>query len=709
MVKKKKNNSTITMLLLLSLLVIWLYASENTQEKEVYKTSEIVNMFADGEVVEYTLDLGNGNLTLSIDGQTEPIEYRVINIEAFMEQINPHVEKYDIENTTPMTYDWVRSSGFLDYADLIISAVMLLGLFAFGYFMFAQTRGGGRGAVAVGKVKSKELPDIAKRKTFEDVAGIDEEKEELKEVVDFLKNPSKYDSLGARIPKGVLLAGPPGTGKTLLAKATAGEAGVPFFSMSGSEFIELYVGVGASRVRDLFKEAKKNSPSIIFIDEIDAVGRKRGGMAGGGGQDEREQTLNQILVEMDGFDMNEGVIVMASTNRVDVLDSALLRPGRFDRQVFVGLPDVKGREEILRVHVQGKPLAPSVELKYVAKATPGFTGADLENLINEAALMAAKKNRKAITQEDIEEATIKVIAGPEKRSKVVTPAEKNLVSYHEAGHAVATYYSPTADPVQEISIIPRGMAGGYTLSMPETDSSYTTKTQMFDQIVTLLGGRCAEKIILGDISTGASNDLERVTAIAKAMVTKYGFSDKIGNIVYDNRSNSTYGIESRTYSENVAGEIDEEIKLIVEEGYDKCMKILSEHIDQLHKVANELMETEKITGARFKAMMSGEAELEGENKEKAQEKPKRKTATKKTAEKTVEENPAQEKPKRKTTAKKPAEKTTKTTATQKSAEEKVVEEKPKRRTTAKKPATQTAKKAKEELDTQDKRTEEENS
>ncbi len=613
MLKQKKNGSSITILLIIGALLLVTYMFSNTEAVEGYKTSEVVDLFKAGSVEEYELDFGNGNLTVYLkegvpnkvnpepivnkDGEEENIlTYKVTNVVLFLDRIS----EYDDD----VVYDWSVTTDPMTTFNTIMTLFMIVALVGVVVFFYTQTKGGSKGGVSIGRIKTKEL-DPNNRKTFKDVAGVDEEKGELEEIVDFLKNPKKYDSLGARIPKGVLLAGPPGTGKTLLAKATAGEAGVPFFSISGSEFMEMYVGVGASRVRDLFDKAKKNAPSIIFIDEIDAVGRQRGSGIGGG-HDEREQTLNQLLVEMDGFGLNAGVIVMASTNRADILDKALLRPGRFDRQVYVGAPDVKGREEILKVHTAGKPMAPDVELSYVAKSTPGFTGADLENLINEAALMAAKKNKKAITQAEIEEATIKVIAGPEKRSKVVTEKEKILVSYHEAGHAVATYYSETADPVTEISIIPRGMAGGYTLSMPETDSSYTTKTQMKDNIVTLLGGRIAEQIILGDISTGASNDLERVTATAKAMVKRYGFSEKLGTVVYGNNQGYAYGAgDTKDYSEAIATEIDEEIRDIINEGYSTCTNILKDNIDKLHEVANELMVTEKINAKRFIELMEG--------------------------------------------------------------------------------------------------------
>ncbi len=447
------------------------------------------------------------------------------------------------------------------------------------------------------------------------MAGADEEKEELVEIVDFLKAPSKFNTLGARIPKGVLLMGPPGTGKTLIARAVAGEAGVPFFSISGSDFVEMFVGVGASRVRDLFEQAKKEAPSIVFIDEIDAVGRHRG--AGlGGGHDEREQTLNQLLVEMDGFGANSGVIVIAATNRYDILDPALLRPGRFDRRIVVNTPDVRGREDILKVHTRNKPLAPDVNLSVIAKTTAGFTGADLENLCNEAALLAARRGKHAITMLEIEEATIKVVVGPEKRSRVISEKSKRITAYHEAGHAIISNFCPTQDPVHQISIIPRGMAGGFTMSLPTEDKSYVLKNDMLEEIVVLLGGRVAEKLVLDDISTGASNDLERATKIAKAMITRYGFSENLGPVVYGHAQEEVFlGRDfnnARDYSEAVASEIDTEMRKIIDIAYKRAKVILGEHMEKLHELARYLLACEKMDGPDFKRFMSDELDVDAE-------------------------------------------------------------------------------------------------
>ena len=482
--------------------------------------------------------------------------------------------------------------------------------FALGqlFMRYMGSKLGGGNAMSFGKSNAKVYVEAQTGKSFADVAGQDEAKEALMELVDFLHNPAKYQAIGANMPKGALLVGPPGTGKTLLAKAVAGEAKVPFFSISGSEFIEMFVGMGAARVRDLFKQAQEKAPCIVFIDEIDAVGRQRG--AGlGGGHDEREQTLNQLLVEMDGFEANDGVIVMAATNRADILDKALLRPGRFDRQVYVGLPDVKGREEILKVHTKNKPLAPDVSLRVIAQRTAGFAGADLENLVNEAALLAARRSRKAITMEDIEEASMKVMAGPEKKSRVVTAEEKKLTAYHEAGHAVAGFYCKHHPRVHEITIIPRGQAGGYTMYLPEKDRSYVTKGEMFEDIVSSLGGRVAEQLILEDISTGASNDLQQATNIARQMITKYGFSERLGPVVYGTSQEETFlgrdFTQGKGYSESTAAEIDGEMRDIIDEAYETCRRTLTEHIDQLHALAQALMEREKLNEQEFNTVMAG--------------------------------------------------------------------------------------------------------
>ena len=562
----------------------------------------------------------NGGGLFGFGSQTQQTQekvyvYKVPNVSLFVEAVEPLVLKYNEEHPDDrisFTYKEIRDYSFLWS---FLPTLLLIGVMIFFWvYMMKQANGGGKMS-QFGKTQLKNTSAQAKKTTFAEVAGCDEEKEELSEIVEFLKNPKKFNELGARIPKGVLLMGPPGTGKTLLARAVAGEAAVPFFSSSGSDFVEMFVGVGASRVRDLFDQAKKNSPSIIFIDEIDAVGRHRG--AGlGGGHDEREQTLNQLLVEMDGFGANEGVIVIAATNRRDILDPALLRPGRFDREIVVNYPDVKGREEILKVHSRNKPLGFDVDLGVIAKSTAGFTGADLENLMNEAALLAARKGRKAITEADIEEATIKVVAGPEKKSKVITEKERKLTAYHEAGHAVATFYCETQSPVHQISIIPRGMAGGFTMSLPEEDRSYRRKNEMKEEIVTLLSGRVAEKLVLDDISTGASNDIERATGIARSMVTKYGFSEKLGPIMYGQGDHEVFlGLEygqERNYSENVAAEIDAEVREIIDTAYEKSKDILSAHMDQLDLVAKYLIVHEKVDGDTFKKLMTGEMQYDAD-------------------------------------------------------------------------------------------------
>ena len=603
-----------TFLLLMLMAVLMFSSMRQTPVTEKY--SDVLGYFQRQEVKEYTLDLGTGELKMTFQDDTTK-DYKVPNVVLFLDDISSDkpdgtksfVRQYnEAHPDAPMVYDHFPIKQTPWWVSLLPTLVLVGLLVFFYYMMMKQARGGGTcGVMSFGKAKPR-APEEGPKVTFQDVAGADEEKEELVEIVEFLKNPSKFNSLGARIPKGVLLMGPPGTGKTLLAKAVAGEAGVPFFSISGSDFVEMFVGVGASRVRDLFEQAKKNAPSIVFIDEIDAVGRHRG--AGlGGGHDEREQTLNQLLVEMDGFGTNTGVIIIAATNRRDILDPALLRPGRFDRQIAVGYPDIKGREAILRVHTKNKPIAPDVNLHTIAASTVGFTGADLENLANEAALLAAKKNLRAITMTEIEEATIKVIAGPEKKSRVVTEKDKKLTAYHEAGHAVCTYYLPTQDPVHQISIIPRGMAGGYTLSLPGEDKSYMTKREMNEEIVTLLGGRVAEKLVLEDISTGASNDIERATKVARNMIMRYGFSEKLGPIVYGHDENEIFlgrdFSSTPSYSENVAAEIDAEIREIIDTAFERAVEILTEHMDQLHQVAQYLFEHEKMEEDQFAAMMEG--------------------------------------------------------------------------------------------------------
>ncbi len=609
--QKKRIGSIV---LLLAVVIVLLFMSTMfmrmmTQPEKSYTYSEIVYLFEDQKVEEFSMDVGSGEMTLKVAGEGKTITYRVAAPAYFLEQVLPMIDEYnEAHPDARLEYNLIPATDNSWLWSVVPYLVLIAGMCVLWYFMFKQANGGAKMG-QFGKANMKTPAQSGKKTTFADVAGADEEKEELAEIVEFLKSPKKFNELGARIPKGVLLVGPPGTGKTLLARAVAGEAGVPFFSISGSDFVEMFVGVGASRVRDLFEQAKKNAPSIIFIDEIDAVGRHRG--AGlGGGHDEREQTLNQLLVEMDGFGANEGVIVIAATNRRDILDPALLRPGRFDRQVVVNYPDVKGREEILKVHARNKPLGFDVDLSVVAKSTAGFTGADLENLLNEAALLAARKGRKAIIEQDIEDATIKVVAGPEKRSKVVSEKEKKLTAYHEAGHAIATFYSDTQDPVHEVSIIPRGMAGGYTLSLPEHDKSYMSRKEMREEIVTLLGGRVAESLVLDDISTGASNDLERATKLAKSMVTRYGFSEKLGPVVYGQDDGEPFlGRDFnhiRDYSENVAAEIDNEVREIIDTGYETVKEILTAHMDQLHLVAKYLMDKEKIDGATFEKLMKGE-------------------------------------------------------------------------------------------------------
>lgn len=626
--------------ILIILAVAMLYGSRQT---ETPKTSELVRYFAEDMVDSYTINYGSGAIEITLkegesaivskENSTSPtkvvetttpaettpsgssvsgkkakqvvVKGQLADINWFLKEIEPYKASPDEAN-----YNHVRASDnslLMELIPTILLTVLFIGAWI---FIMRKMSAGGLGGKEMnfGKAKIKNTNDEKRKTTFDDVAGADEEKEELAEVVEFLKAPDKYNKLGARIPKGVLLVGPPGTGKTLLARAVAGEAGVPFFSISGSDFVEMFVGVGASRVRDLFDQAKKNSPCIIFIDEIDAVGRQRG--AGlGGGNDEREQTLNQLLVEMDGFGANEGVILIAATNRPDVLDPALMRPGRFDRQVIVSYPDVNGREAILKVHARKKPLAPDVKLKTIAKTTAGFTGADLENLLNEAALLAARKNKKAITMQEIEEATVKVVVGAEKKSKVMSDKEKKLTAYHEAGHAILFDKLETQDPVHEISIIPRGMAGGYTMPLPSEDKSYNSKNEMLEDIVVCLGGRVAEALILDDISTGASNDIEKATKTARSMVTKYGMTKELGCICYGTDNSAVFlGRDmgrTQDYSEATAAKIDELVLKIVNEAYDKAENILSENIDKLHEIAAYLIKHEKMGSEDFEAVMNG--------------------------------------------------------------------------------------------------------
>ena len=605
----------------IAILVIFsLTSSPGKPDKDIY--SDLILKIQQGEVTELSVVDDVATATLN-DGTVMEVEvpgYWVLKEDAGVAMQNQISEgKLKVDTPLPYSPPWWLT---------LLPTLGLIVVFIIFWFVFMQQAGGGgggRGMMNFGKSKARVTTDGKTNKTFEDVAGADEEKEELQEIVEFLKTPDRFRKLGARIPKGVLLVGPPGTGKTLLAKAVAGEAGVPFFSISGSDFVEMFVGVGASRVRDLFETAKKNAPCIIFIDEIDAVGRQRG--AGlGGGHDEREQTLNQLLVEMDGFGVNEGVIIVAATNRPDILDPALLRPGRFDRQVVVDNPDIIGREEIMKVHAKGKPLAADVDLSVLAKTTIGFSGADIENLMNEAALLAARQNNTEITMANLEESIMKVVAGPEKKSKKVTEREKRLTAFHEAGHAVAAKALPTQNRVHQVSIIPRGRAGGYTLSLPKDDSCYNSKTEMVEEIVVLLGGRVAEQLVLDDISTGASNDIQRATNIAKAMVTKYGMSEKLGARTFGTQNEEVflgrdYG-HTADYSQETAARIDEEIKSIIDGCYKRCTEILTEQMDKLTKVANLLLEKEKIEGDEFDALFTEalpEAEPVAEEPENSEE------------------------------------------------------------------------------------------
>ena len=623
--QSNKFKGIIIYFLVIFLLIFGLVSVLNMADRTGQKTtpySQVISEFDNLNVTEYILDLGSGDLAYKLKGDGDEYRtYSVPNVNIFLNDINTGYTETGELATYRVRYNEVNEVKLVeDYIPIadntfltsILPYLLLIGIMIIFTVVIMRSSAGG------GKMSNFSKANIrqqsGKKVTFNDVAGADEEKQELIEIVDFLKNPGKYREIGARVPKGVLLVGPPGTGKTLLAKVVAGEAGAPFFSISGSDFVEMFVGVGASRVRDLFDQAKKHTPSIIFIDEIDAVGRRRG--AGlGGGHDEREQTLIQLLVEMDGFTENENIIVMAATNRRDILDPALLRPGRFDRQITVNYPDIKGREEILKVHTRNKNIGPDVDLKTIAATTAGFTGADLENLVNEAALLAARENRKAVTRKDIEEATIKVVAGPEKKSRVIDEEDKRITAYHEAGHAVVTMFCPTQDKVHHVSIIPRGMAAGFTMHLPENDNRHVSRTRMKEQIVVLLGGRAAEKIVLDDICTGASNDIERATNVARDMVTRYGFSEKLGTIMYGQDNDEVFlgrdYSHGRNYSENIAAQIDDEVRAFVEEGMERAESILNEHRDLLEKCAQYLIKHEKIDGPAFYDLMEGRMDLDG--------------------------------------------------------------------------------------------------
>lgn len=598
----KNGIKTLAMWLIIGVIIIVLLTSimDNSEKRMPY--SDLITNIENGTVTKIEIEAGGDRAYVDLKGENVSKEVNIPNLESFMNYAQDSLKAGNFELTEK------SQSIFITVLSLLSPFGIVIIFLVFWFLIMNTNNQGGNKTMSFGKSKARMTNAAERAKiTFDDVAGVDEEKEELEEIVEFLKTPKKFTDMGARIPKGVLLVGPPGTGKTLLAKAVAGEAGVPFFIISGSEFVEMFVGVGASRVRDLFEQAKKNAPCIIFIDEIDAVGRQRG--AGlGGGHDEREQTLNQLLVEMDGFGSNEGVIVLAATNRPDVLDKALLRPGRFDRQIVVSAPDVKAREQILEVHSRKKRIAEDVDLKTIAKNTSGFSGADLENVLNEAALLAARRNQKEIGMQDIEDAMVKVTMGPEKKTRVRSEKENKLVAYHEAGHAVVSRFLPTQDAVHQISIVPRGMAGGYTMYRPTEDKSFMSKTEMEENIISLLGGRVAEKLILDDISTGASNDIERATAIARAMVTQYGMSEKIGTITLGSSQGEVFLgrdlAQAKEYSEETAAIIDEEVKKIIDQAYKKALEILKTHIDKLHSVAGVLLDKEKIDGEEFDEIFS---------------------------------------------------------------------------------------------------------
>ena len=619
---KKNLRNTILVILIPILIFVCIFAVINvnkTVDKQNY--SAIVEKFYANEISEFELNITSRELTYKQRSDNKTYKYTVPDSQIFYNDINDYLVEHNktAEKKEKIEYNYLpgnEGSWIVSFLPTLLTIALLVFFFIFMSKRMGKMMGGDS-TMGFGKVKAKKLTDDGRKTMFTDVAGADEEKAELEELVEFLKNPKKFNDMGARIPKGVLLVGPPGTGKTLLARAVAGEAGVPFFSISGSDFVEMFVGVGASRVRDLFDQAKKNSPAIIFIDEIDAVGRQRG--AGlGGGHDEREQTLNQLLVEMDGFGVNQGVIIIAATNRPDILDKALLRPGRFDRQITVNYPDVKGREEILKVHARGKPLGPDVSLETIAKATAGFTGADLENLLNEAALLAVRNGQKAITEENIEEATIKVIAGAEKKSWIMKDKENLNTAYHEAGHAITGYYLPTQDEIHQITIIPRGRALGMTISLPSEDKFSRYQSEMEEELVMLLGGRIAESIVFGDVSTGAANDIERATQTAKNMVVKFGMSGELGPILYGSKNEEVflgrdYG-QTNNCSEQVAAKIDAEVHRLITTAYKKGEQILTEHRDKLDAVAKYLVEHEKMDAEQFKNIMTGKAVIEEENK-----------------------------------------------------------------------------------------------